>query len=112
MALQMSASDPDIRVLVLAEDPLARAGLVALLADQPGCTVIAQLSGGADLAASLGVYRPDVTVWDLGWDATQALDHPPFGSYSSRKTISFVVCVSVGYRQSILDVSFRQPTVW
>ncbi|MFQ5814830.1 MAG: response regulator transcription factor [Anaerolineae bacterium] len=62
----------NVRVLIVADDPLARAGLAMLLADQPGCTVTGQVAGDADLLAGLDVYRPDVVVWDLGWEPTQA----------------------------------------
>jgi two-component system nitrate/nitrite response regulator NarL len=59
-----------LRVLVVAEDPLAQAGLAALLDDQPGCVVVGQGSA-ADLAAQVAVYRPDVVAWDLGWATAQ-----------------------------------------
>jgi DNA-binding NarL/FixJ family response regulator len=63
-----------VRVLIVADDPLARAGLAAMLADQPECVVTGQVSSGADLARELEVYRPDLFLWDLGWDPTLALD--------------------------------------
>ena len=56
------------RVLIIANDPLARAGLATLLADQPGCTVVGQIAGESDSEAALEVYAPDVVVWDLGWE--------------------------------------------
>ena len=64
----------DLMVLVVADDPLARAGLAALLAAQPGCSVIGQVSTDSDLPAMLDVYQPDVLVWDLGWDPSQAIE--------------------------------------
>ncbi|UCC65455.1 MAG: response regulator transcription factor [Anaerolineae bacterium] len=64
----------DLRVLVIADDPLARTGLATLLADQSKCTVVGQTAGDAELLAELDVYRPDVLVWDLGWDPALALD--------------------------------------
>ena len=65
----------DLRVLVVADDPLARAGLATLLAGQPGCSVVGQVAGDVDLVATRQVYRPDVLVWDLGWgDPTQSLE--------------------------------------
>jgi two-component system nitrate/nitrite response regulator NarL len=64
----------DLRVLIVADDPLARAGLAALLADQPGCVVVGQVAGEADLPAALDVHRPDVALWDLGWDPTSSLE--------------------------------------
>jgi two-component system nitrate/nitrite response regulator NarL len=74
----------DLRVVIVADDPLARGGLAALLANQAGLVVVGQTTsamqdapgaGGptAGLAAALDAYLPDVLVWDLGWDATPAV---------------------------------------
>jgi DNA-binding NarL/FixJ family response regulator len=60
-------------VLIVADDPLARAGLAAMLADQLGCIVVGHVAESAELLGSLDVYRPDVVLWDLGWDAASAL---------------------------------------
>jgi two-component system nitrate/nitrite response regulator NarL len=57
-----------LRVLVVADDPLVRGGLAALLDAQSECTVVGQLSTGVDLAAEVDTYRPDAILWDLGWD--------------------------------------------
>jgi len=67
------------RVLIVADDPLARAGLAALLAGQEGCVVVGQAAGDDDLPGAVDVYRPDVLIWDLGWDAGPApADLPDF----------------------------------
>ena len=64
----------EVRVLIIADDPLVRAGLVALLADEPGCVVVGQVVSDADLTGELvseetqALYQPDVVLWDLGWD--------------------------------------------
>ena len=66
----------DLRVLIAAADPLARAGLSALLADVAELQVVGQ-GDFDDLAASVDAYRPDVLLADLGWrldDALTALD--------------------------------------
>jgi DNA-binding NarL/FixJ family response regulator len=60
-----------VRILIVGDDPLARAGLAALLGDQSGCAVVGQSAREADLSAALSAYRPEVVVWDLGWDPTQ-----------------------------------------
>lgn len=65
---------PDLRVFVLADDPLARAGLAALLAEQPGCAVVGRASSADDLPAAVATYRPDVLLWDLGWSPDPGLD--------------------------------------
>jgi len=70
----MPSIEGDLRVLIVADDPLARAGLAALLADQPGLAVVGQAAGRADLASELEVYRPDVVLWDLGWNVVPALE--------------------------------------
>ena len=62
-----------VRILVVADDPLARAGLAVLLADQEGVKVVGRIGGTDDLAAALSVHRPDVVLWDMGWDAETAL---------------------------------------
>lgn len=66
-----------VRVLVVADDLLARAGLAAVLAAQPGCDVVGQVSGSADLGFEIEVHRPDTLVWDLGWDPSHALERLP-----------------------------------
>ena len=60
-------------VLIVADDPLARAGLGAILAGQATLTVAGQ-TGSADLAAALRAFRPDVIVWDLGWEPERRID--------------------------------------
>ena len=64
----------ELRVLVLADDPLVRAGLAALLAEQPGCVVIGRASSADDLSAAVETYRPDVLLWDLGWSPVPVLE--------------------------------------
>jgi two-component system nitrate/nitrite response regulator NarL len=63
-----------LRVLVVAEDPLVRAGLATLLANHPGCTVAGQVAVDSELPTAVQVYRPDVAVWDLGSESARALD--------------------------------------
>ncbi len=55
------------RVLILADDPLARAGLVALLTDAPQLSVAGQSASDTDLTALLPVFQPDAILWDLDW---------------------------------------------
>ena len=55
------------RLLVVAENPLARAGLTALL-EEGGCTVLAQTEG-ADLPGDIDRFQPDALVIDMGWDS-------------------------------------------
>jgi DNA-binding NarL/FixJ family response regulator len=59
-----------LRILIVADDPLVRAGLATLLENHPRCTVAGQMGSTADLASDLEVYQADLLVWDLGWSPT------------------------------------------
>lgn len=71
----MPTAEGDLRVLVVADDHLARAGLAALLDGRPGCAVEGQVSPAEYSAEAADLYREDVSVWDLGWDPENALGH-------------------------------------
>lgn len=60
---------PDLRVLIVANDPLVRAGLATVLAHQAGCAVVDQMAGDADVLVGLHLHHPDVVVWDFGWQS-------------------------------------------
>ncbi len=72
---------PDLRVLVVADDPLARAGLAAMISAQPGLAVSEALPANAELVEAAGLAeawpepsrRADVVLWDLGEGAEAAL---------------------------------------
>ena len=70
----MIASLHDLRLLVVADDPLARAGLAGLLAAQPGCQIVGQSVADSDWPVELASAQPDVIVWDLGWTAGNSLE--------------------------------------
>ena len=52
----------DLRVLVIAGDSLARAGLAAVLDREAGFNVVGQVAGETDLSDTREVYKPDVAV--------------------------------------------------
>ena len=70
----MASNPGDLRVLVVAADPLVRAGLGAMLDGQPGCLVVGQVAGAPDLSSTIDIYRPEAVVWDLGWDPALSLE--------------------------------------
>lgn len=63
----------DLRLLIIAADPLARAGLVTLLDERPGLQIAGQVAGDDTLADELDVFEPDLLVVDLGWEPEQGL---------------------------------------
>lgn len=60
--------------MIVADDPLARAGLAALLAQRPDVEVVGQAAGHPELVADVHAYRPDALVWDAGWEPAVALE--------------------------------------
>lgn len=56
-----------LRVLIVAADPLARAGLAASLEQRTDLVVTGQVDG-SELPSVMDVYQPDVMLWDLGWE--------------------------------------------
>lgn len=63
----------DVRLLIAAADPLVRTGLATLLSDSEGYAVVGQVSGDEKLAEEIDIYRPDVIIWDLGWEPDEAV---------------------------------------
>ncbi len=70
--------DDPLRLVVLSDDPLSRAGLTAFLANLPHCRVVGQASaaGLAEAAAGAADLTADVIIWDAGWDAAADRDEP------------------------------------
>ncbi|MFD7240196.1 response regulator [Streptomyces syringium] len=55
----------DIRVLVVDDQILIRAGVAALLRAAPGTTVVAEASDGEEAVAAAAEHRPDVILMDI-----------------------------------------------
>lgn len=62
---------PAVRVLIVSDNLLARAGLAALLADRPECLIVGQTSSGDSLLIDLELYQPDLALIDMGWNLAQ-----------------------------------------
>ncbi len=66
-----------VRLILVADDPLARAGLANLLADEPGCEVVYQTSTNAfepELVADhFDSFLPEAVIWDLGWEVPDSI---------------------------------------
>ena len=65
--------------MVVSSDRLSRAGLAAVLDQQPGLRVVGQIPGDGDapllldVRAQMDIYSPDVIVWDISWETETAL---------------------------------------
>jgi two-component system, NarL family, nitrate/nitrite response regulator NarL len=63
-----------LRLLIVARDPLARAGLATLLSEQAGFFIAGRVAADEDIATAVTTYLPEVLVWDLGWDPRADLE--------------------------------------
>jgi two-component system NarL family response regulator len=83
LTIERSASERDgtIRVLLADDHPIVRAGLAAVITQQPGLTVAGEAENGARAVALYEELRPDVVVMDLrmplmdGIEATRKIVH-------------------------------------
>lgn len=63
-----------LHILLIADDPLARAGLAKLVSDLPDCQIVYQISSSQLTADIIEEFAPQVLLWDLGWEPH---DHLP-----------------------------------
>jgi two-component system nitrate/nitrite response regulator NarL len=70
----MGTSTGVLRVLLVGEDPLARAGLAALLQRPERIEVVGQIASGDGVEESLDAHHPHVVLWDLGFAVAPDLD--------------------------------------
>ncbi|NOT08125.1 MAG: response regulator transcription factor [Gemmatimonadales bacterium] len=54
-----------LRVMVVDDEPLARAGLRALLEKEPGLLLVGESAGGADAVTAIRTLRPDLVFLDI-----------------------------------------------
>ena len=64
---------PDLRVLIVSSNPLARGGLAAMLADMPRLKAVGS-AGTAEAASLAGQLLPDVVLLDVGDGELEDLD--------------------------------------
>ncbi len=58
----------EVQVLIVADNPLARTGLAALLDEQGGCRIVGRIA--SEQLNNIDIYNPDVVVWDVGASST------------------------------------------
>ncbi|MFF5052155.1 response regulator [Micromonospora sp. NPDC000663] len=77
---------PPVRVLIVDDDALVRAGLSMILGGLPDLTVVGEAADGGEVPAAVAAYAPHVVLMDIrmprvdGLTATEALraqPHPP-----------------------------------
>lgn len=63
-----------LRVLIVADDPLARAGLAALLSHEESILIVAQVAASHSLADTIDVFLPDALLFDMAWEPAVGLE--------------------------------------
>ncbi|MEU7893145.1 response regulator transcription factor [Nonomuraea sp. NPDC049152] len=72
-----------VRILLVDDDPLVRAGLRIILDDPPALTVVGEAADGAEVLAAADAHAPDVVLMDIrmpgldGLGATELLRRRP-----------------------------------
>jgi DNA-binding NarL/FixJ family response regulator len=72
-----------VRVLVVDDDPLVRAGLAMVIGGSPDLTVVGEAGDGSEVAAAVDAHAPDVVLMDIrmptldGLTATEQLRARP-----------------------------------
>ena len=65
---------PPLRVVIVDDHALFRAGLRALLREMPGVQIIAEAADGDEAVALVQKHRPDVVVMDISMKRVNGLD--------------------------------------
>lgn len=63
-----------LRVLIVGDNPLARAGLLAMLDGQVGCQIVGQID--TTHPDQFELFEPDVLVWDGDWGMMGETSYP------------------------------------
>lgn len=71
----MSNSLDNLRVLIVAEDPLVRERLAILLANQSGLMIAGHIAADKNLLRQIDLYHPDVVLWDFGLHPEMSIKH-------------------------------------
>ncbi len=82
----MSPSEP-IRVMVVDDHAIMRAGLVSMIEREPGMTVVAEAGDGVTAVKAFQEHEPDITLMDLRMplmDGVEAIERIRKGYQSSR----------------------------
>lgn len=64
----------DLRLLIVAADPLVRAGLTTLLNEQDELRIVGQIGITDSVGTEIEIYQPEVILWDMGWDPDDSLE--------------------------------------
>ena len=70
----MSSHSEVIRILVVDDHPLLRAGVAALIGTQPDMTIVGEATSGREAIESFRTLRPDITLMDIQMPDMSGID--------------------------------------
>jgi hypothetical protein len=110
-SLQRGAEMP-VRVLICEMPRLLMDAVSAIIAEEPGMTIVERLGGAADVAASIRALQPDVVV--LQEDGAPRLGNHA-ALFAARAGLRVVTLAGGGgggalYRMGVRPASLRQPS--
>ena len=73
-AMPRPMHDGPVRVLLVDDEPLARAGLRAMLRDEPDVVVVGESGSGSDAVTSIERLTPDVVFLDIALPDADGFD--------------------------------------
>lgn len=62
----MNSVTGNLRVLIVANDPLVRERLAAIIFARAGFALVGQIAADRNLTTQIALYHPDVVLWDFG----------------------------------------------
>lgn len=86
-----------IDILIVGDNPLARMGLAALLAERDEVQVVAQLAADDNLPEMVHLHRTELLLWDVGWE-------PPLELLSHLVQNGAVVIALVSHDETAADL--------
>jgi DNA-binding NarL/FixJ family response regulator len=73
----ISGLDSSLRVLIVSDDSLTRAGLGNILERHERLSIVAQIDSTELTEETLSIYLPEIILWDLGWKSGEAQEIDP-----------------------------------
>ncbi|MDX2138971.1 MAG: response regulator transcription factor [Chloroflexota bacterium] len=61
---------PTVRLLIVADNPFARAGIAALLNRPPQIEIVGQVAADLPMSEQVALYRPSLLIWEVPFDTS------------------------------------------
>jgi DNA-binding NarL/FixJ family response regulator len=90
---------PTVRLLIVADNPFARAGIAALLNRPPQIEIVGQIGTDLPISDQVALYRASILIWEVPFDASATI-----GRLSEIKDLDIPTLVLLGDDSRMADV--------